>query len=236
MEDYERLVRPVPVVLDTQGLSSGYVVGKSGETALIITNNHAVARPFTTSGARTALVVFYDAELVRSAFTRERLGECKSAKSTWCEAADRAIRRADVVVTDETRDLALLRVTGVPDNVEPLANGSVRDVTPLMSVMIVGHPRNLLWTVTEGKLTRPVSRVQWSQGRPEIEMVQTAAPIHHGNSGGPFLTVDQRVVAVVAGGPLETLNFGVAISEIDRFLRENERKVKSLAPCSGKKC
>jgi hypothetical protein len=220
VDAYERLVRAVPVILDSEGLASGYVVGREGRSTLIITNDHAVGKPFRRdSGKATVLAVFYNSELARRAFESERMQQCKSVKSAWCEAFSKSVRRGEILATDRARDLALLRVADSPAGADPLEHSQVAEVLPQMSIAVVGHPQSFVWTITPGTVVAVPRIIPW-RGR-EIEMIQTAASIHHGNSGGPMLTLDGKVVGVVAGGPGETLNFGIAISEVERFLRQN---------------
>ena len=65
--------------------------------------------------------------------------------------------------------------------------------------MAIGHPHGLKYSVVAGVLsgTRDVDGVT---------MLQLAMPIEHGNSGGPVIDMDGKVVGVVTLKSLVTAN------------------------------
>ena len=117
--------------------------------------------------------------------------------------------RAEVVARDRGRDLAVLRVDGKPVGAQPLWQRP-RANKPRVgdALLLVGSPYGLGGTVTSGV----VSRV-----RPKE--IQTDAAANPGNSGGPAVDRQGRVVGVLVAGGSENLNFAVPISRLCGSLR-----------------
>jgi S1-C subfamily serine protease len=68
-------------------------------------------------------------------------------------------------------------------------------------LLLVGSPFGLEGTVTTGVVSRSTRR--W---------IQTDAAAHPGNSGGPALSRDGRIVGVVVSGGGQNVNFAVPIA------------------------
>jgi putative serine protease PepD len=96
--------------------------------------------------------------------------------------------RARVVRTDRGRDLALLETT----ERFPVLGAASTTVQPGSPVVVVGSPLGLADSVTTGVVSaiRP-----WTDGRPG-QFIQFDAAISPGNSGGPLVDADGRVVGV----------------------------------------
>ena len=99
---------------------------------------------------------------------------------------------AKVVGTDPRTDIALLKV----DSRKPLPYlqlGDSKDVQPGQWVIAIGNPFGLSESVSAGI----VSAVGRSIGAgPYDQFIQIDAPINQGNSGGPLITQDGKVVGM----------------------------------------
>lgn len=105
-----------------------------------------------------------------------------------------------VLKQDTTNDLAVIRTKS---NVGPaLWQTPQLDVSPLPgdALLLVGSPYGLEGTVTQGV----VSRVTYDQ-------IQTDAAANPGNSGGPAVDREGRVVGILLAGGAQNLNFAVPI-------------------------
>ena len=110
-----------------------------------------------------------------------------------------------VEAVDRDADLALLRLEapkGKPPTI--LALGDSTKVAEGAPVVALGNPRGLTFSVVAGVLS----------GRREIDgraMLQVAMPVEPGNSGGPLLDRDGKVVGVITSKSLVTPNLGFAV-------------------------
>ena len=103
---------------------------------------------------------------------------------------------ADVVGEDPATDLAVLRLPPGPTFPHAtLAEGN--SLRPGDIVIAVGSPYGLTFTVTAG-IVSALGRTMPSRhaGRLIEGVIQTDAPLNPGNSGGPLVDVDGRVVGV----------------------------------------
>jgi S1-C subfamily serine protease len=103
---------------------------------------------------------------------------------------------------DPKHDLAVIRIEGRPAGATPLWQNS-HGPTPRTGdqLLLVGSPYGLYGTVTTGIVSRVTSRA-----------IQTDAAANPGNSGGPALDKQGRVVGVLVSGGGENINFAVPIS------------------------
>jgi putative serine protease PepD len=106
-------------------------------------------------------------------------------------------------------DLALLRVSGVQVSGLSLAATDTLDVGT--DVIAIGSPLGLEGTVTRG-IVSALRRLD------NIPLVQIDAAISPGNSGGPLITEDGRVVGVntlkVTGKSAESIGFAIAAGHV----------------------
>src|SRR5262249_35155369 len=103
---------------------------------------------------------------------------------------------------DRHRDLAIMRIK--VRKLTPLPLGDSTSVKIGQAIIAMGHPRGLEHSVVTGVLS----------GKPDIDgvpLLQIAIPIEQGNSGGPVLDMEGRVIGVVSLKSLVTANLGFAV-------------------------
>jgi len=99
---------------------------------------------------------------------------------------------AKVIGTDPRTDIAVLKVNS-PKPLPYLQLGDSKDVQPGQWVIAIGNPFGLSASVSAGI----VSAVGRSIGAgPYDQFIQIDAPINQGNSGGPLITQDGKVVGM----------------------------------------
>lgn len=134
---------------------------------------------------------------------------------------------AKIVFADPLLDLALLELTQPAKELVPVELGD-RDPTPGEWVMAVGQPFGLGHTVTVGVVSG-LGRDHGDLGRPPDlrsdgiwSFIQTDASINIGNSGGPLVDVDGRVVGITTAvrSDGQGLAFAIPAAMARRFLEE----------------
>ncbi len=100
----------------------------------------------------------------------------------------------DVLGSDPATDLALLRVPDPP--AMPLWFGDSSALRVGDFALAVGCPHGLAHSVTAGILSGLGRALPGPGGRTIEDVIQTDAPLNPGNSGGPLLGSDGRVVGI----------------------------------------
>ncbi len=141
------------------------------DEGLIVTNNHVIAA-----------------------------GGTEPAGDIVVELSDGSQAEAEVVGTDASYDIAVLRVDPADTGgLTQLPFGDSDRVVVGEQVVAVGAPLGLDATVTTGivsALNRPVSAGAGAQETAFINAIQTDAAINPGNSGGPLVNMRGEVVGV----------------------------------------
>jgi S1-C subfamily serine protease len=125
--------------------------------------------------------------------------------------------KAEVVGTDASTDLAVLRVETAASALTPLPLGNSDVVQVGDPVVAIGNPFGLDRTATSG-IVSALQRLLTAPNRFTIDhVIQTDAPINPGNSGGPLLNAQGRVIGVntqieTGSGTSATGNVGIGFA------------------------
>jgi S1-C subfamily serine protease len=217
----------VPFVISATGSGSGVVLdSRSDGDAWIITNQHVVQQPFRTrQGDAVVILLFYEPQIANQPAEPAKLVGCFDPRQSaaWCATFRDSIRLGTVVATDVGRDLALLRVPEPPARATGLRGADLGAIQPGDTVAAIGHPEGFLWSLTTGIVSAVRSRFR--MGDSQGTVIQTQAPVWRGNSGGPLLSSDGRVLGVVSWGLSSTQGFNMAIgiNEVQAFAVLPER-------------
>jgi S1-C subfamily serine protease len=104
--------------------------------------------------------------------------------------------RAKVVGTDPSTDIAVLQVETAASALTPLPLGDSDRVQVGDPVVAIGNPFGLDRTATSG-IVSALQRFITAPNQFTIDhVIQTDAPINHGNSGGPLIDVHGKVIGV----------------------------------------
>jgi hypothetical protein len=129
-----------------------------------------------------------------------------------------------IVADDPEHDLAIIKVPG--KNLPTLTLADSDRISVGDRVLAIGSPLGLENSVTDGIVS---ALRDDSKGR---SWIQTTAPASHGNSGGPLLLMDGKVIGVLTwkASEGENLNFAVPSKSIPPLLSEsNVRPLGSAA-------
>ena len=199
---FKKCVPSVVLLFSVDGYSigSGTIISKNGE---IMTNWHVV------EGQEKMLVWFY----------KKGLTDLKDL-----DPDNYAV--AEVIATDQKRDLALLKLT---DNkkikLNPATFGRYYKLEVAQDVFAIGHPEALAWSFTYGVISALRKDYSWQySGGIELiaDVIQTQTPTNPGNSGGPLFDEKGKLIGINSFGSegSDGLNFAVSIDEVKSFLSE----------------
>jgi S1-C subfamily serine protease len=142
--------------------------------------------------------------------------------------ADQRSAPAQVVRVDRRRDLALL---AVETREIPLTLGETEGLQPGASLLAAGFPRSAVIGARSATVTRGAFSSLW-RSPDDIWFVQTDAALNPGNSGGPVVDAQGRVMGIatfnVPGS--EGLNYAVAANEVRTFLSSTDNPPPPPAP------
>jgi S1-C subfamily serine protease len=106
--------------------------------------------------------------------------------------------RAKVVGSDPSTDLAVLQIDARSRALTPLAFGNSDRVRVGDSVVAIGNPLGYDRSVTAGIVSAVQRAISAPNQFPIDHVIQTDAPINHGNSGGPLIDSRGAVIGVNA--------------------------------------
>ena len=122
---------------------------------------------------------------------------------------------AQLVGSDPSTDLAVLQVDTSASALTPLPLGDSDKVEVGDPVVAIGNPFGLDRTATSG-IVSALQRLITAPNRYTIDhVIQTDAPINHGNSGGPLLNSRAQVIGVntqIETGGVGSGNVGIGFS------------------------
>jgi putative serine protease PepD len=131
--------------------------------------------------------------------------------------------KATVAGTDPSTDLAVITLSGAPNDLKPIAVGNSDDIKVGDPVMAIGNPLGLAGTVTTGivsALNRPVTTAAEDDSQPQdpfgqglpgqdqqpqtgsdstdvvTNAIQTSAAINPGNSGGALVNASGQLIGI----------------------------------------
>lgn len=181
IEAAAKVIQPSVVTITVESgssgdIGSGVVLDKQGH---ILTNNHVVAA--------------LSEDQNQGGFGG--VGQSSPSKIVVTFSNGRTAT-AKVVGTDETDDLAVIKVSGVK-NLTPAAFAKSSSIRTGQSVVAVGAPLGLSQTVTSGIVSNVARPVRSGENNDAVYMaVQTDAAINPGNSGGPLVDLNGSVVGI----------------------------------------
>jgi len=130
---------------------------------------------------------------------------------------------ARLVDSDAALDLALLALPGPAKHAAAL--GSASSLAAGDEVLAVGSPRKMYFSVSRGLVSFP------SRSLDGVDYIQTDLPINVGNSGGPLVDREGRVVGVVSFILKDSQGLSFALP-IDRAVRRFAKYLGEAGPAA----
>jgi len=120
------------------------------------------------------------------------------AESVRVQFSDGTEVAAKIVGTDPSTDIAVLDVDRPSSELTPVSFAPTGSLEVGDAVAVLGSPFGLDGTLTTGVISAVGREIQSPNGFTIENAVQTDAALNHGNSGGPVLDTQGRVVGVAA--------------------------------------
>jgi len=185
-------------------------------------------RVFPVEGVGSGVIIDSDGHILTN---NHVIDDAERLKVTL---ADGRVLRGKVVGSDETTDLAVIRV----ESDAPLPVAELGDSAALKAgqiVMAIGNPFGLTGgpAVTAGIVSSLDRSIQTRTG--VLELIQTDAAINPGNSGGPLVNTKGEVIAInTANMPYaQGIGFAVPINTAKEILKELVERGKVSRPWIG---
>jgi serine protease Do len=239
---YAKAAPAIVFIQSGNSFGSGFIVDGAG---WIITNEHVVADApiHVQTGARVVKVIV--GHLQDGVMSPE-----PTARAAW------------VYKTDARADLALLKLDKPASAPLPIISLASQTPPPGSDCVAIGHPKaGLLWTVRSGQisgvgqwprdswyaLTTALSSSGLKVGprknafveAPQREILVTSCGINPGDSGGPLLDEEGRLIAVTFGIPknisdpgvsLDKFAYHVHLDEVKKFLQARPAHAEPFVP------
>jgi S1-C subfamily serine protease len=140
----------------------------------------------------TGIVIVDDGTILTSLHV---VAGARKVRVTFADGHESAAR---VVSTQPQNDLAVLKASSLPDDLQPVTMRSLDGLRPGDEVIAIGHPFGIGPSVSAGVVSGLEREFRAEHGGETLEhLIQFDAAANPGNSGGPLVTMDGSVVGVV---------------------------------------
>ena len=162
----------------------------------------------------------------------------EGASAAQVRLADGRVLPARLVGTAPSHDLAVLLVDPGRDRPAPIPVGESGGLRVGQSVLAIGNPFGLDWTLTTG-IVSALDREIPGRGGTTIEgLIQTDAAINPGNSGGPLIDSSGRLIGVNTAifspsGSSAGIGFAVPVDTVNRVVPQLIRTGTYRPPLLG---
>src|SRR5262245_15698715 len=199
-----------------QGTGSGFVWDEQGR---IVTNFHVVQDTLQVDSAG-------EVSFRPSAEVRIMLAD----------GTARIARRLVGVAPDH--DLAVLQIDVPADKLKPIPVGSSGDLEVGQTVYAIGNPFGQTLTFTHGIVSALNREIQSVTDRPITGVIQTDASLNPGNSGGPLLDREGRLIGVntaitsPSGGNVG-IGYAIPVDTVNQVVTQLIRSGRPAKPSLG---
>ena len=104
--------------------------------------------------------------------------------------------KAKIVGVAPDKDVAVLKLEDKPQNLTPINFGSSKDLVVGQYSFAIGSPFGLDYTLTTGVISALGRKIDGIGGVKISDMIQTDAAINMGNSGGPLLDSNAKLIGM----------------------------------------
>ncbi len=180
-------------LLDAYSTTITGVVKNSARAVLHIKVNKKVFHPRTKKtieqpGSGSGFVISTDGYVVTNNHVIEGAGSIKAG------LADGTVLNASLIGADPSSDIAVIKV--YDGDLKPLQFANSNLLEPGQIAVAIGNPMGLQHTVTAGVVSALGRTLRANNGRLIDDVIQTDAALNPGNSGGPLVNSEGKVIGV----------------------------------------
>ncbi len=118
----------------------------------------------------------------------------ENANKITASFADGLELTASLIGADPSTDIAVLKV--YKEDLKPLQFANSDLLEPGQIAIAIGNPMGLQHTVTAGVVSATGRTLRANNGRLIDDIIQTDAALNPGNSGGPFVNSEGKIIGV----------------------------------------
>ncbi len=146
--------------------------------------------------------------------------------------------RAGLVGVSPAHDLAVLRIEVAEELPAPIPLGTSADLEVGQTVLAIGNPFGLDYTLTTGVVSALDRSLGGDSGVAIEHLIQTDAAINPGNSGGPLLDSAGRLIGINTAifspsGAYAGIGFAVPVDKVNRVVPQLVSFGRYLRPGLG---
>jgi S1-C subfamily serine protease len=146
--------------------------------------------------------------------------------------------KAKIVGVASDKDIAVLKLEDKPTNLSPITFGSSKELIVGQHSFAIGSPFGLDYTLTTGVISALGRKIEGIGGVKINDMIQTDAAINMGNSGGPLLDSNGRLIGMntvifSTSGSSAGLGFAVPADTIKAIVPQLIHHGKVIRPGLG---
>jgi S1-C subfamily serine protease len=147
----------------------------------------------------------------------------EGAQEAFVTLADKRSYPARLVGASAEHDLAVLRIDVPFDRPPPVPIGTSADLRVGQSVLAIGNPFGLDYTLTTGVISALERTIEGRRGGAIDNLIQTDAAINPGNSGGPLIDSAGRLIGINTAifspsGAYAGIGFAVPVDTVNKVV------------------
>jgi len=147
----------------------------------------------------------------------------EDASALTVTLSDHAAYEAEVIGTEQNKDIAVLRIKTSSSKLKPVKIGSSTNLQVGQKVVAIGNPFGLDQTLTTGVVSALGREIKAGNGRTIQDVIQTDAAINPGNSGGPLLDsrgqlIGMNTAIISPSGSSAGIGFAVPVNTVNRIV------------------